>query len=102
MESIAKDTDPELRIRIKKRMRELMAQYLRLPAIDLKLTIPPRPGELNQMAIKAVSDQINAQVRAAIFPFFTELLRDLCYAEAKLCHFEGARPVSRTTRVDPA
>jgi len=85
-DQIAKDADPELRDRIKKRMRPIMAQYLRLPAISLELTI--RPGELDEAAIKALSDEINAQVRAAVCPFFTEMLRDLCFAEAKLCRFE--------------
>src|SRR5438477_552248 len=68
-------------------MRELMAQYLRLPAISLRLST--RPVELDDAAIKALSDEINTQVQAAVFPFLTEMLRDLCFAEAKLCQFEG-------------
>ena len=87
-EEIVKDIDPELGARMKKRMREIMAQYLRLPAISLKLTLPDERGEA---AIKALSDQVNAQVQAAVFPFFTEMLRDLCFAEAKLCKFERQR-----------
>jgi hypothetical protein len=85
-DEIAKDADPQLVERIKERMKNVMRQYLPFPRIDITLVLK---GEITTEALR---ERIETQVRAAIVPYCTELLRDLAFAEARLCQFEASRP----------
>jgi hypothetical protein len=78
-----KNVDPQLVERIRERMKDVMRQYLPFPRIEINLVLK---GEITTEALR---ERIETQVKAAIDPYLTELLRDLCFAEAKLCQFEG-------------